>query len=38
MAVDKTNDAYWAKLHELYSDKDWATKPSMFFGRRLSGF
>ena len=30
MAIDKTNDAYWAKLHELYSDKDWVTKPSMF--------
>lgn len=30
MAADKTNDAYWAKLHELYSDKDWVTKPSMF--------
>lgn len=30
MAIDKTNDTYWAKLHDLYSDKDWATKPSMF--------
>lgn len=23
-------DDYWAKLHDLYSDKDWATKPSLF--------
>jgi SAM-dependent methyltransferase len=30
MTIDKTNDAYWAKLHALYSDKDWITKPSMF--------
>jgi SAM-dependent methyltransferase len=30
MAVNKTNDAYWARLHELYSDKDWVTKPSIF--------
>lgn len=30
--ADKTNDTYWAKLHELYSDKDWVTKPSIFAG------
>lgn len=23
-------DDYWKKLHELYSDKDWITKPSLF--------
>jgi SAM-dependent methyltransferase len=23
-------DDYWAKLHALYSEKDWVTKPSMF--------
>lgn len=23
-------DEYWAKLHSLYSDKDWVTKPSLF--------
>lgn len=30
MAIDRTNDKYWAKLHELYSDKDWITKPNIF--------
>ncbi|HEY1064438.1 MAG TPA: class I SAM-dependent methyltransferase [Candidatus Saccharimonadales bacterium] len=23
-------DEYWAKLHDLYSDKDWISKPSLF--------
>ena len=30
MAIDNANDNYWAKLHELYSGKDWITKPNMF--------
>ncbi len=23
-------DDYWAKLHEMYREKDWITKPSLF--------
>ncbi len=23
-------DDYWAKLHDMYSDKEWVTKPSLF--------
>lgn len=24
------DDDYWAKLHDMYSEKDWITKPSLF--------
>lgn len=28
MTIDKSNDNYWAKLHELYCGKDWLVKLS----------
>jgi SAM-dependent methyltransferase len=28
--IDRSNDDYWAKLHALYSGKDWIAKPNIF--------